>query len=296
MNMEWKRKKVVYHKKKRKSEDFVAWQFLLPGFSGVCIFVLVPFADTIRRSFINNVTGKWIGFTSYQLILSNQMFLLATKNTVRFFVISLPILMVLSFLLTIVVKKNLPKESGIRSIFLLPMAIPPASMVLLWKLFFHEHGLLNKIIMEHGGRAMDYMNMDWAFWIFVGIYVFKNTGYTMILWIAGLSSISEQLYEAAKVDGASKSRVFFSITLPLLRPSISMIFILSMVNTFKVSREVYLIAENYPHDSIYFLQSIFNTWFLKLDMEKMCSGAVLIAFVVSMIGAFFLWIGRDERK
>ena len=108
--MEWKRKKVVYHKKKRKSEDFVAWQFLLPGFSGVCIFVLVPFADTIRRSFINNVTGKWIGFTSYQLILSNQMFLLATKNTVRFFVISLPILMVLSFLLTIVVKKNLPKH------------------------------------------------------------------------------------------------------------------------------------------------------------------------------------------
>ena len=290
------RRKKRNGQKKRKSEDVIAWQFLLPGFMGVCIFVLLPFLDTIRQSFVNNMTGAWIGFRSYRSILSNEMFLLAAKNTVRFLAISLPSLMALSFLLAVLVKQNLPIESGFRSIFLLPLAIPPASMVLLWKLFFHENGLLNKFVVEHGGKAVDYMNSHWAFWILVGVYLFKNAGYSMILWISGLSSISESLYEAAKVDGASRWKMFCSITVPMLRPTIAMIAILAMVNAFKVFREAYLISGNYPHNSIYLLQYIFNTWFLKLDMEKMCSGAVLTALVIGGLGSFIIWLGKEQLE
>ena len=97
---------------------------------------------------------------------------------------------------------------------------------------------------------MDWLQTDWAFLVLVLSYLWKNTGYDMVLWLSGLQNISPALYEAAQVDGANARQRFFKITLPCLLPELFTISLLSLLNSFKVFREAYLIGGDYPHDSI----------------------------------------------
>ena len=127
------------------------------------------------------------------------------------------------------------------------------------------------------------MNSGYAFWILVFSYIWKNLGYDIVLWIAGLSGISENIYEAARVDGAGEWKCFISITLPNLLPSLFTISVLSLLNSFKVFREAYLVAGNYPHESIYLMQHLFNNWFLDLDLDKMAAAAVINGIAIFML-------------
>ena len=133
------------------------------------------------------------------------------------------------------------------------------------------------------------MNTGASFAVLVFSYIWKNLGYTMILWLAGLASVPQSVYEAAEMDGAKKSVQFFKITLPLIRPMIFTIVILSFLNSFKVFREAYLVAGNYPQEDIYLLQHLFNNWFLSLSVDKMAAASVLLAGV---IGGFVLILQR----
>lgn len=102
----------------------------------------------------------------------------------------------------------------------------------------------------------------------------------MVLWLAGLAGISPSIYEAAAVDGAGAWTIFWRITLPNLLPSLFTITVLSFLNAFKVFREAYLVAGDYPHDSMYLLQHLFNNWFRELSMDKLAAGAVMTAGVI----------------
>ena len=162
-------------------------------------------------------------------------------------------------------------------------------MVLLWKLMFDRSGFVNGILHLCGLHAVDWMNTGASFAVLVFSYIWKNLGYTMILWLAGLASVPQSVYEAAEMDGAKKSVQFFKITLPLIRPMIFTIVVLSFLNSFKVFREAYLVAGNYPQEDIYLLQHLFNNWFLSLSVDKMAAASVLLAGV---IGGFVLILQR----
>jgi len=110
--------------------------------------------------------------------------------------------------------------------------------------------------------------------------LWKNLGYDIVLWLAGLSSISPSIYEAAAVDGANTWKVFTRITMPNLLPSLYTITVLSFLNSFKVFREAYLVAGDYPHSSMYLLQHLFNNWFRDLQMDKLSAAAVLTALII----------------
>lgn len=131
-------------------------------------------------------------------------------------------------------------------------------MVLLWQLLFHDSGLVNHLLTTCGGHAISFMNSPAAFWVLVGTYLWKNVGYDMILWLAGLDSIPESLYEAARVDGAGTWKSFWQITVPSLLPTFGLVGVISLLNSFKVFREAYLVAGSYPHESMYLLQHLFN--------------------------------------
>ena len=148
------------------------------------------------------------------------------------------------------------KERGVfyKTVFLLPIAVPVASIALLWQVVFATNGLANTVLLWFDRTPVDFMGTTAAFWVLIGTYLWKNSGYTMILWLAGMDGISHNLYEAAKVDGASLLQEFRYITLPSLAPTGVLIAILSIINSFKVYREAYLVAGKYPHDSIYLLQ------------------------------------------
>lgn len=273
--------------------------FLLPGFCGVAVFSLLPFMDVIRRSFVQAVSGRFCGLENYRVVLHNRAFLLAVKNTLRFLLVCLPLLLgislVLAFLLHAWHMAFHQKQRLLKAAYLVPMAIPATSLVLLWKLMFDKHGFVNGILHLCGIHAIDWMNTGAAFFVLVFSYIWKNLGYTMVLWLAGLSSISPDLYEAAEMDGAGRMTQFFKITLPLIRPLIFTIVVLSFLNSFKVFREAYLVAGNYPQEDMYLLQHLFNNWFTDLSVDKMAAGSVLLALVIAVFVLLLqkLW-ERDE--
>lgn len=260
--------------------------FLLPGFCGVAVFSFLPFMDVIRRSFVQMVSGRFCGLENYRIVLHNRAFLLAVKNTLRFLLVCLPLLLgislVLAFLLHAWQMAFHQKLRLLKAAYLVPMAIPAASLVLLWKLMFDKHGFVNGILHLCGIHAVDWMNTGAALFVLVFSYIWKNLGYTMVLWLAGLSSISPDLYEAAEMDGAGRMTQFFKITLPLIRPLIFTIVVLSFLNSFKVFREAYLVAGNYPQEDMYLLQHLFNNWFTDLSVDKMAAGSVLLALVITV--------------
>lgn len=224
------------------------------------------------------------------MVIQNSAFQLAVKNTVRFILTCLPLLLLISLILAIIVnalwtalEKKQKADVTLRTIktaYLLPMAIPAVSVVLLWKLMFDRQGFVNGVCHMLGLQGVDWMNTQAAFAVLVFSYIWKNLGYTMVLWLAGLSSVSPAIYEAAKVDGAGSWTRFFKITLPLIRPMIFTIVILSFLNSFKVFREAYLVAGNYPPEDMYLLQHLFNNWFLDLSVDKMAAGSVLMMLVI----------------
>lgn len=263
--------------------------FILPSFCGICIFYLLPYLDVVKRSFINSLTGKWIGFENYKSVFVNGAFQLAAKNTVRFIGTCVPILVIVSLFIAVIVQK-IAKGKYLQVGFLLPMAIPVASVVLLWKGTFDPHGFLNSFLNVFGIDGKDWMNTGSAFWVLVFSYIWKNLGYCIVLWIAGLSVIPKQIYEAANIDGAGEVSCFLHITIPNLLPSFFTITVISLINSFKVYREAYLVAGDYPNQSIYMMQHLFNNWFRNLSLDNLAVGAVVTTCVL-LILVWCFWKG-----
>ena len=291
------RSKTAAGKKRRVSHTYQGWSFLLPGFCGVAVFYLIPFADVIRRSFVQAVSGRFCGLENYRMVLENDAFRLAAKNTARFVLVCLPLLLVLSLLLSLginalAVAFDHSVTGTLKAGFLVPMAIPAASVVLLWKLMFDTHGFVNACLHLFDIPAVDWMNTGASFFVLVFSYIWKNLGYTMILWLAGLATVPQSVYEAAEMDGAGPTVRFFKITLPLIRPMVFTIIVISFLNSFKVFREAYLVAGNYPQEDIYLLQHLFNNWFVNLSVDKMAAASVLLTLVIA--GAVLLLQRRWE--
>ena len=180
-------------------------------------------------------------------------------------------------------QKALPGKNFFKSAFLLPMAVPAASVVLVWKVLFHSNGLINGLLEGLGMEKAAWMSSDLAFWVLVISYLWKNVGYDMILWLAGLAAIPENIYEAARVDGAGEWQCFTKITLPNLMPSLYTISVLSFLNSFKIFREAWLVAGDYPHQSMYLLQHLYSNWFRELSFDKIAAAAVVNAGVVFLL-------------
>ena len=276
-------------RKKKEWRSFIF--FVLPGLAGVCVFTLFPFLDVVRRSFFTTVADQFVGWDNYRRVFENQAFLLAVKNTARFTAVCLPILL-LSGLLVAILLSGMAKAQFWKSLFLLPMSMPSVTVVMIWKMCFSESGFLNRIL----ELRIDYMGTDRAFWVLVFSYVWKNLGYTVILWLAGIGGVSQDTVEAARVDGAGWFRIWLFVMLPQLKGPFYTIAVLSFLNTFKAFREAYLVAGAYPQESMYLLSHLFNNWFAALDLDKMAAGAVCMAAVLLGFILLFTALGRKGEE
>lgn len=257
--------------------------FVLPSFIGVCAFVLVPFADVIRRSFAEAVSEEWVGLENYIDVINNPAFRTACWNTLRFVIACIPALLVLSLFIAVFLQRLGRAGNALKSAFLFPMAVPVASVALVWRVLFEKSGLINGVLDFFGISAVNWMNGPSAFWVLVGSYIWKNLGYDVVLWLAGLAAIPYDLYEAARIDGAGEWAIFRRITLPCLSPTAAVVAVLSLLNSFKAFREAYLVAGNYPHRSMYLLQHIFNNWFREMNFDRMSAGAVMMCVVILIL-------------
>jgi ABC-type sugar transport systems, permease components len=264
-------------------EAMVGIGFLMPAFLGCAVFVLIPFGQSLLLSFFNASTGAFEGVKHYRDIFTNKSFQQALLNTGRFMGLCVPMLIVFSLLLALGLTGKVVGRGALRAAFLLPMAIPVASVALLWQLLFHQNGLFNALFSNLGLNTVDWMRTDAALICLIISYLWKNIGYNMVLFIAALGAISPSLYEAAAVDGAGKMRTFFSITLPCLKPALFTVTILSVLNSFRAYREAYLVAGNYPHGSIYLLQHTLNNWFAAIEIERLSAAAVTTSIIILIL-------------
>lgn len=251
--------------------------FLVPSLAGVAVFVFLPFADVVRRS-LTDVGGKAIiGFGNYKAVVMNEAFRLAVGNTCRFLLMCVPLLLLFSLILANIIYFG--AGNFYRNICLLPMAVPVASLVFVWNMVFHRNGLINTYL----DFSVDWLNSYWSFWVLAATFLWKNMGYYVVLWLAGLESIPGELYEAAAVDGAGFFSRFCHITLPGLRSMFSATLILSVTAALKCYRESYLLAGEYPDKSIYMVQYLFHNWFRDMSVEKMSAGAVILVCMFAVM-------------
>ena len=261
----------------------------MPSLIGVMIFFLIPFCIVIYYSLINNpVTAEFVGLDNYSKLFSTAAFRKAAANTAAFSLISVPLVLVISLWLATLLERNIPGKSVIRTFFLSPLMVPTASVVLVWQVLFHSHGTINQVIEAFGGSDVDWMKSSLGQVIIIMMFLWKNIGYNMILFMSALSAIPRDIIEVAELEGAGGLYKFFHIKLRYLSPTILFVLILSLINSFKIFREVYLLTGDYPYDKMYMLQHFMNNTFNSLDYQKLSAAAVLFSLIMIVIIAILL--------
>lgn len=264
--------------------------YIVPGMAGILIFIMIPLLDVMRRSFMDGSASYFLGWENYKAVFSNMPFRLAVKNTLFFDAVSIPMIFVLSLLLAYTVSRM--KNSLIRFAFIVPMAVPSNAMMVVWRMLFDDAGVINGLLASCGREPVHFMTGEYSMYLLIGTYLWKNMGYNMLIWLSALSSIPESIYEAAKIDGAGCFRIFTRMVLPNLRKAAYIITVLSLVNSFKVYREVYLLVGAYPDDNIYMLQHLFNNWFSKLDINKLSAASCVTAVFLFLLLGILLGVSK----
>ncbi len=282
-----------------KSKDFLqSMCFLSPSLLGVAVFFIVPFGVVVYYSVIDGVgSHNFVFLDNFIKLFDNSAFLLAAKNTLTFSAWAVPLAVVLSLGLALMLECRIPLKSQFRTFFLSPMMVPVASVVLIWQVLFNFNGTVNEFLLLFGADKIDWLQSEHSQAVVIILFLWKNLGYFMILFMAGLANIPKELLEVADVEGASEAYKFFAIKLRYLSPTVLFVTILSLINSFKVFREVYLLTGDYPYETLYMLQHFMNNTFKSLDYQKLSAAAVVMALVMVLLIALLFkaedWFGKD---
>ena len=262
---------------------------ILPSLLGVLIFFIIPFGIVVRYSLVNNpVKMEYVGMDNYKALAHNTAFRKAVHNTAVFSAISVPLAVVISLGLAVILERNIRGKSIIRTFFLSPLMVPTASVVLVWQVLFHNNGTINQLTEMFGGEPVDWLRSSKGQLAIIMMFLWKNLGYNMILFMSALGNIPKDILEVAELEGAGSLYKFIHIELRYLSPTILFVTILSMINSFKIFREVYLLTGNYPFDKLYMLQHFMNNTFNQLDYQKLSTAAVLLSVVIIAIMAVLM--------
>lgn len=279
--------------KKKKS----VWLFLLPGLLGLMLFYVVPFLGGIWYSLTDgSYRNEFVGLQNYINIWKNPMFLLGLKNSLELSLICAPLVWVLSFIIAALLNQLRPKGTFFRNSILLPYLMPSSALLLIWLLFFDYGGVANRILSAIGLERVSWLQGAQLRIPIILLFVWKNLGFAVIIFLSALQSIPEPLYEFARLEGAGFWRQTFSITLPMIVPSAFLIIILEWINAFKIFKEVYFIGGAYPDEAVYTLQNYMNNMYAKMNYQNVTTAAYSFALIVfALFGILFL-IQRALRR
>jgi len=228
---------------------------------------VLPFFWSFIYAFTNNpLQLQFVGFQNFIASFQNPFYMLALRNTLFFTVFGVSLIMIFSTVVSLMLVKAGKKYAPLRMAFILPMLLPTAGSALVWRAMFNADG-----------------NLDFLWPVYL-IFIWKYCGFNIILTVAAVSNIPKEIYESASLDGAGVFNVHFWMTLPLIRPTLFFVTVLSTVNSFRIYKEMfYLFGTNYPPDSVYMMQYYMNNSFNRLNYQMLSSGAIIFAFIVFII-------------
>ena len=184
--------------------------FLSPSLLGVGVFFIVPFGVVVYYSLIDGVGSKnFVFLDNFIKLFDNSAFRMAAKNTLSFSVVAVPLAVALAMVLALMLECRIPLKSQFRTFFLSPMMVPVASVVLIWQVLFNFNGTINEFLMLFGADKIDWLQSDYCQIVVIILFLWKNLGYNMILFMARLANIPTALLAVAAVEGASARYQFF---------------------------------------------------------------------------------------
>jgi multiple sugar transport system permease protein len=269
----------------KKSRDIIGGSlWLAPSLLGVAAFYIIPFFIVMYYAFIDNpIRGNFVFLDNFIALFQNRAFIQASTNTFTFAITAVPLAVVLSLLIALMLEARIPLRSQFRTFFLSPLMVPVASVVLIWQVLFHPNGAVNELIMLFGATGVDWMLSDHNQLVVVILFLWKNLGFNMILFMAALSNIPREILETADVEGAGPIRKLFYIKMRYLSPTLLFVTIFSLINSFKVFREVYLLTGDYPYEGLYMLQHFMNNVFRFLDYQRLAAAAIVMTIAMVLI-------------
>ena len=270
----------MFHRKK------IVWLLLLPGLLGIILFYVAPFFGGIYYSLMDgSFENKFVGIANYQEILQNNMFRLGLKNTWELSLLCAPLIWLLAFILAAMLKTLGDRSTAFRNVLLMPYLMPSSAMLLIWTLMFDYGGVINRLVVALGQERMLWLEGEAMRFPIVLLYIWKNVGFSVVLFASALSAVHPSLYEFAALEGAGWWTQSFRITLPQILPTAFLVFVLAWVNAFKIFKEVYFIGGAYPNQAIYTLQHFMNNKFANLDYQDVTTAAYIFAVGVMVLFA-----------
>jgi putative chitobiose transport system permease protein len=264
--------------------------------------VLYPALKAIAISFTDfNLINpaQWVGWRNYIALWSDPFFLGALKNTLLYLVVVVPVLVVLPIFLALLVNRSIPGIRFFRAAIYLPVVTSLVISALVWKWVYEEKGLLNHFLLASGltddpvGFLTD---PACALFSVMAVTVWSGMGYYMVIYLAGLQAIPRHLYEVAEVEGVSAWQQTLHITIPLLRPSIEVVAVMSSIGAMKVFEEVYVMTRGGPLDAsktLVFL--LYESAFVEFEMGYASAIGVVLFALTGVFSLINLRLLRQKR-
>ncbi len=273
--------------------------FLLPALIALSISVFWPALQAFYLSFTSfgidlTTAPTWVGGKNIQRLLHDPVFWQTVANSLLYLVGVVPVLTVTPLLLAILVNRSLPGMHWLRLAYYSPVVISMVVAGIAWRWLFAESGLLNQILVSLG---ISKEGIPWltspslALTSVMVVTLWKGIGYYMVIYLAGLQAIPQELYEAAAIDGADDWRRHWHITIPLMRPYGVLVVIISAISATKVFEEVYIMTQGGPRNSsktvVYY---IYEQAFEKLEISYACATGLILFLAILLLSALRLWL------
>ncbi|MBU2444838.1 MAG: sugar ABC transporter permease [Bacteroidetes bacterium] len=279
----------------KSSNSKVAYFFLAPAVSAIFVFFFIPVIAAFIISFTDFdiytlgdfSTLRFIGFDNYLRLLNDDLFWTALKNTFYFVVVASPLSIVVSLATAMLLNNKLIKFKAIfRLSYFIPVVTTLVAVAIVWRFIYHyDFGLVNYLLRIIGINPVDWLgNPTWAMPAIIMMSVWKNFGYNMIIFIAGLQNIPEELYDAAEIEGANWWQTFKSITFPMLAPTTIFISIITIIGYFQLFAEPYVMTQGGPLNStLSIIQYMYQEGFRWWNMGYSASIAFFLFFIIFVV-------------
>lgn len=292
------RRKIVRYDK---GDTRVAWLMLSPFLLFFALFVLYPILMNIYYSFTNyNLdSADWVGLKNYRRLFRDKAFLMALKNTSIYAFFGVVALTVLGFATASVLNRKIRGIRFIRMLMIFPYATSMTAVAMIWLMLLDPTaGLINKILRMAGLTGVDWLfNVRTALPCLIFVHIWKNIGYCMLIYLAGMQSIPEELYEAATVDGASEFNKLFHITLPMVRPVSFFVLITTMLESFKTFDQVKLMTGGDPlYSTTTIVHQIYQRGFAEFRMGYAAAMSVVLLVIMLAITLMNYVLGKRGEK
>ena len=271
-------------------QKLIPYLFLLPAIALLTITVFIPALQAFALSFTRyeyNLTQlpDWVGLENFQRLKSDRLFWRAVWQTILYIVGVVPILVFVPLGLAILVNQKLRGINWFRTAFYAPVVISMVVAGIAWKALYTQNGLLNQFLKQIGfSEGIPWLtNTSLALWSVMLVTIWKGLGYYMVIYLAGLQSISPELYEAAAIDGSDSWRKHLDITFPLMMPYIFLVAVISAISATKVFEEIYIMTQGGPSKStITIVYYLYERAFRDLDISY--ASTIGLVLFLSILG------------